>query len=92
MEIAEMLKELKQKAKEDNTMKQTLLDTRRDKDPVAAFCARCREYGYPIYEMELIAAGEEAYAAMRRSTNGGGENSPMLKGEDDYYEMFFVDL
>ena len=28
--------------------------------------------------MDLITAGEEAYAAMRRSTNGGGENSPML--------------
>ena len=92
MEIAEMLEELKQKAKEDDTIRQALLDTRQDKDPVTAFCARCREFGYPIYEMELIAAGEEAYAAMRRSTNGGGENSPMLKGEDDYYEMFFVDL
>ena len=38
--------------------------------------------------MDLITAGEEAYAAMRRSTNGGGENSSMLEGEDDYYELF----
>ena len=42
--------------------------------------------------MDLITAGEEAYAAMRRSTNGGGENSPMLEGEDDFYELFFAGI
>lgn len=42
--------------------------------------------------MDLIDAGEEFYAAIKRSTNGGGENSPVLKGEDDFYEMFFADL
>ena len=92
MEIAQMLEELKQKAKQDDSVRQALLATRQDKNPVTAFCEKCREYGYPVYAMELIAAGEEAYAAMRRSTNGGGENSPMLEGEDDYYELFFADL
>ena len=87
-----MLEELKQKAKADDTIRLELLDTRKDKNPLSAFCAKCREYGYPIYAMELIAAGEEAYAAMRRSTNGGGENSPVLEGEDDYYELFFAGL
>ena len=53
------------------------------------FCSKCRELGYEIYDMDLITAGEEAYAAMRRSTNGGGENSPMLEVEDDLYELFF---
>ena len=48
--------------------------------------------GYEIYDMDLISAGEEFYAAMRRSTNGGGENSPMLEGEDDFYELFFASL
>ena len=90
--MAQMLKELKQKAKKDPALRQALLDTRQDKNPVTAFCAKCREYGYPVCAMELIAAGQEAYAAMRRSTNGGGENSPMLEGEDDYYELFFADL
>ena len=60
--------------------------------PFAAFCSKCRELGYEIYDMDLITAGEEAYAAMRRSTNGGGENSPMLEGEDDLYELFFAGL
>ena len=45
-----------------------------------------------IYEMDLITAGEEFYATMRRSTNGGGENSPKLAGEDDFYELFFASL
>ena len=40
----------------------------------------------------LITAGEEFYATMRRSTNGGGENSPKLAGEDDFYELFFASL
>ena len=59
---------------------------------LAAFCKKCRELGVPVYEMDLIAAGEEFYAAMKRSTNGGGENSPMLEGEDDFYELFFAGL
>ena len=43
-------------------------------------------------EMDLICAGENFYASMRRSTNGGGENSPKLLGEDDFYELFFAGL
>ena len=42
--------------------------------------------------MELIAAGEEFHAAMKRRTNGGGENSPMIEAEDDFYELFFANL
>ena len=50
------------------------------------------ELGYEIYEMELVTAGEEFYAEMKRSTNGGGENSPKLDGEDDFYEMFLASM
>ena len=56
---------------------------------MTAFCRLAREKGYEIYEMDLVYAGEEAYASMRRATNGGGENSPMLENEDDYYSLFF---
>ena len=45
-----------------------------------------------LYEMDILSAGEDYYAAMRRSTNGGGENSPLLVGEDDYYELFLEKL
>lgn len=42
--------------------------------------------------MDLAMAGEEFYAEIKRSTNGGGENSPALEGEDDFYELFLATL
>ncbi len=92
MNILEMLDELQRKALEDKKLRKELLETRNAGYPLGAFCKKCRELGYEIYEMELISAGEEFYAEMKRSTNGGGENSPMLEGEDDFYEMFFASL
>ena len=92
MEIGAMLDELREKALKDRNIWQELMDTRKAEQPLAAFCAKCRELGYQIYEMDLITAGEEFYATMRRSTNGGGENSPKLAGEDDFYELFFASL
>lgn len=92
MTIFEMLEELQEKALHDQQLKNLLLETKKEKEPFMAFCKKCQELGYEIYPMELIAAGEESYAAMKRSTNGGGENSPILEGEDDLYEMFFAAL
>ena len=86
------LDELQNKAEKDGKLREKLLATRKEADPVSAFCRTCREMGYELYEMELIVAGEEFHAAMKRSTNGGGENSPMLKDEDDFYELFFANL
>lgn len=92
MEIAEMLDEIKSKALHNRELKKELLLTRKEQNPLTAFCRKCQAMGYPVYEMDIIAAGEELYAAMKRSTNGGGENSPMLEGEDDLYELFFAGL
>ena len=91
-DIVGMLDELQGKALQDQEVREKLLATRKEKDPVSAFCRVCRELGYELYEMELICAGEEFHAAMKRSTNGGGENSPMLSGEDDFYELFMAAL
>ena len=92
MNIGEMLDELRRKAQKDPGIRKMLIATRSQENALSAFCKACRSLGYPIFEMDLIQEGEEAYAAMRRSTNGGGENSPLLSGEDDYYEMFFAGL
>ena len=92
MELTLCLEEVQRKAKQDPLLKKRFLETRKAADPVTAFCNLCQELGYPVYAMDLIGAGEEFYAAIRRSTNGGGENSPALLGEDDFYEQFFVDL
>ena len=45
-----------------------------------------------FYRAQKVKEIEEAYAAMRRSTNGGGENSPGLSYEDDYYELFIAEI
>lgn len=92
MDIVTMLDELQKKALHDTEVRNRFLDTQKSPEPVTAFCEACRELGYEIYEMELICAGEEFHAAMKRSTNGGGENSPMLLGEDDFYELFMASI
>ena len=91
-DVVSILDELQNKAEKDGKLREKLLATSKEADPVSAFCRTCREMGYELYEMELIVAGEEFHAAMKRSTNGGGENSPMLKDEDDFYELFFANL
>ena len=86
------LEELKRRAQGDTTFAKALLETSKDGNPVSALCVFSRNHGIPLYEMDLLCAGEDYYAAMRRSTNGGGENSPLLKGEDDYYELFMEEI
>ena len=92
MDVAASLELLQKKAAEDEQLRKQIWDTRKSQNPLSDFCRICREQGEEIYEMDLLQAGEELYAAMKRSTNGGGENSPVLKGEDDLYELFFAQL
>ena len=92
MNILEILDELQSKALADEPLRARLLATREAADPLKDFCAVGRELGYELYPMELIVAGEEFHAQMKRSTNGGGENSPKLEGEDDFYELFLAAL
>ena len=92
MNTVEMLDELQNKALHDEKLKNRFLETKKEEDALGAFCRVCRELGYDIYPMDVIQAGDEFYAAMKRSTNGGGENSPKLEGEDDLYEMFFASM
>ena len=92
METEAILESILNKAKADPETAARLLAAASGELPVASFCGEARNMGYILNEMDLIYAGEEAYAAMRRSTNGGGENSPLLAGEDDYFELFLTKL
>lgn len=92
MSTEEKLEALRRAAYQDNILRERLLDTESEQDALHAFCRIATEYGIPLTAMEMITSGEEAYAAMKRSTNGGGENSPLLAWEDDVYEMFIADL
>ena len=49
MEIGAMLDELREKALKDRNIWQQLMDTRKEKQPLDAFCVKCRELGYEIY-------------------------------------------
>ena len=92
MTTADTLEQIRTHALHNTAFRTDLLKTRASNDSISDFCRVCRQHGFELYEMELIAFGEETYAAMKRSTNGGGENSPMLEGEDDYYEMLMAEL
>lgn len=92
MNILEMLEEIQHKALKDECLKTRILATEETSEPLDEFCKVCQQMGYEIYPMDVIIAGEESYAAMKRSTNGGGENAPMLEGEDDFYELILAAL
>ena len=92
MDTGELLEELIKLAKDDANLRDKLLATRTSATPLSDFCRIGREAGLELYEMDMLEFGEASYAAMRRSTNGGGENAPLLKWEDDAYEMFMMEL
>ncbi|MEE1353068.1 MAG: hypothetical protein U0K37_04590 [Acutalibacteraceae bacterium] len=92
MGVGQTLDALKAVAKNDPEKRAALLATRDMKNAVTEFCRLSTEYGCPLNAMDLIDYGESSYAAMRRSTNGGGENSPLLFYEDDAYEIFLAEL
>ena len=92
MDILEILEEIQHTALKNDILKAKILATEKTSDPLSEFCKVCQQEGYEIYPMDVIIAGEESYAAMKRSTNGGGENAPMLDGEDDFYELMLAAL
>ena len=68
MNLEEALQGLKRLAAKDKNIRNALLATRTAEKPAAEFCKLSARYGFPVYEMDLVMAGEEYYAAMRRST------------------------
>lgn len=92
LSVNEVFEALKDKARSDESLRQQLLETRNAEYPLTSFCNISTALGYEISPMDIIDYGENAYAAMRRSTNGGGENAPKLAFEDDYYELFLTEL
>ncbi len=92
MGITEMLDELLEKATKDSALKERLLATTGSDNPVADFCAIATEQGFPMSVMDIVNQGEEFYAEIKRSTNGGGENSPDLDFQNDEYSIFMMRL
>ncbi len=90
MNVLNELERFQEAALKDEALRAQIIETKTADEPLGAFCRLAREKGFALYEMDLVYAGEEAYAGMRRATNGGGENSPMLENEDDYYSLFMA--
>ena len=88
----ENFEKLKTLARKDPELKKQLLASSGEKNSLSVFCRIARQHGCELYPMDIIEAGEEAYTAMKRSTNGGGENSPMLGSWNNYFEMFLHEL
>ncbi len=92
MEITEKLNELIQKATADKELRSKLLATKNSENALADFCAIATDNGIAISVMDMVNQGEEFYAEIKRSTNGGGENSPDLEFQNDEYEIFMMRL
>ena len=92
MMITDMLDKLLDMAKENPELKQALLRTRESDNPIADFCKIATDKGLPMTVMDIVNQGEEFYAEIKRSTNGGGENSPDLDHQNDEYSIFMMRL
>lgn len=92
MDLQDTLTALRHLAQADPAVRDQLLSSRDAENSVEVFCQEASALGYPLSLAELVFAGEADYATMRRATNGGGENSPVLDGEDDYYDLFMSEL
>ena len=88
--MEEKLRQLLEGARQNEELREKLLATRKDKDPMKAFCDTCQSLGYEIYLGELFAYGQDMNDSKMRSVNGGGVCS--IDGWDDAYEMFFASL
>ena len=59
MTTLDILDRLQKDALRDRELRKHLLATRSEKDPLTVFCCLCRSFGYELYEMDLISAGED---------------------------------
>lgn len=84
--IEQEMNRLLERAKADENLRQKLLETQRESDPVQAFCDISAELGYDITVGGLFAYGMTMNDSKLRATNGGG--SFEIDGWDDLYENF----
>ncbi len=92
MNVAEKLDKLLELALKDENLKRKLIETKTKSDPLAEFCRLATENGVELSVMDIVNQGEEFYAEIKRSTNGGGENSPDLDFQNDEYFVFLMRL
>lgn len=93
MSVFEKLDEVRARALRDDAFRKRILKTLETDNPVTSFCTLCKgELGIEMDTMELVGAGEAWFTEMIRGRNGGGENSPLIFGEEDPYTMLMMEL
>ena len=92
MSIDTILEQVREKATADEDFRQRILQAYAGERSIVNFCRECNAAGIEVYPMDIADADEGMYAAMRRSTNGGGENSPHLGWQEEVFETFMVEI
>ena len=90
MSVNERMDRLLAKARKEPDVKDALLQTQAEREPMEAFCRLAGDYGYPVLPGELLAAGEEYCSNLHKSVNGGATYP--LDGWDDLLELFYAAL
>ena len=90
MDINITLDRLQKAALKDEDIKKALIDTRKEDDPMEAFCKKATELGYPIDIGELFTLNQTLCDNLLKSTNGGATYP--IEDWGDAYEMFFSAL
>jgi len=88
--MGEKLTELLKMALSDFNIKNELIKTKTDADPLDAFCKKAKEFGVEISLADLLWDGEDFCSAMLRSVNGGGVDA--FDSWTDFYDLFFASL
>ena len=92
MQLMTVFEEIRKKASEDRGFAMRLIEAYESERPIINVCKVCNDNGIEIYPMDIADADESMYAAMRRSTNGGGENSPHLPWEEEVFKELIDDI
>lgn len=77
-------------AKQDEALRQALLQTAKGTDPLYEFCLLAQGAGVELSLGELFAIGQEYSDNQCKSTNGG--NPSPYDGFDDTYENFLISI
>ena len=85
-----VLEQLLAAARKNEMLKKSLLDSKEADDPMADFCRKATDAGFPITIGDLFADGEEYTSNLLKSCNGGAEYP--IDGWEDSYEMFLAAL
>ena len=90
-DVVNILDELQNKALKDEKLKQQLLATRTEADPVSAFCKTCRDLGYELYGSECDAARQKGIEQKIRRAIQKAQSHLAARGSEDFYDEIFTE-